>query len=217
MSAPVITVGPETPVVEVARRLLEHRVSGVPVVEGGRLVGIVSEGDLIRRTETGTERRRSWWLTLITSPATLAEEYARSHGHRAADVMTTAVVTVTPETPLGTVAGLLEERRIKRVPVVQAGRLVGIVTRADLVRVLAAAPLAASVHASDDVIRAELRRRLEASEWATPGFVNPIVLDGVVRLWGFVQSEAERRALIAAAGGVPGVRAVEDHLRRGDG
>jgi CBS domain-containing protein len=219
MSSPVITAHPETPVVDLARLLVDHCVSAVPVVDGGRLVGIVSEGDLIRRAETGTERRRSWWLTLVTSPATLAEDYARSHGHSAADVMTPEVVTVTPETSLGEIAAVLEERRIKRVPVVHDGRVVGIVSRADLVRVLAAAPVAETltVQTTDHAIRAELLRRLEASEWATPGFVNPIVLHGVVRLWGFAQSEADRRALIAAAGSVPGVRAVEDHLRRGDG
>jgi CBS domain-containing protein len=219
MTARPITVPPDASVIDIARILLDHGVSAVPVLEGGRVVGIVSEGDLMRRTETGTDHRRSWWLKLFTGSAALARDYARSHGERAADVMTTSVVTVTPETPLHEIAGLLEERRIKRVPVVRKGTLVGIVSRADLLRAFAMTPVpkAPTLAASDHEIRDALLRQLEAAEWATPAHINPIVVDGVVQLWGLIGSEEERRAVRVMAERIGGVRAVEDHLRRGPG
>jgi CBS domain-containing protein len=217
MTPQPITVSVDTSVVDIARMLLDRAISAVPVLDGGRIVGIVSEGDLMRRAETGTERRRPWWLGLLTSPQTLASEYTRTHGRRAADVMTTKVVTVTEATPLGKIAKLLEERRIKRVPVVRSGKLVGIVSRADLLRALAAgsADSGPTLTMSDQDIRARFLGDLEAASWATPAYVNPIVVGGVVRLWGLVESEEERRALRAMAARIPGVRGVEDHLRRG--
>lgn len=212
-----ITVHPDTSVVEVARILLERGISAVPVVDGERIVGIVSEGDLLRRAETGTERRRSWWLELVTSPETLAGDYARTHGGRAADVMTTKVVTVTEATPLAEIASLLEERRIKRVPIVRRGKLLGIVSRADLLRALAAVPADAgpTMTVTDQSIRVSFLRDLDTAAWATPAYVNPIVVDGIVQLWGVIGSEQERRALRAMAARIKGVREVEDHLRRG--
>jgi CBS domain-containing protein len=212
-----ITVQPDTSVVEVARILLERGISAVPVVDGERIVGIVSEGDLMRRAESGTEHRRSWWLALVTSPETLAGEYARTHGRRAADVMTTKVVTVTDATSLAAIASLLEERCIKRVPVVRRGKLVGIVSRADLLRALAAGPAdtGPTLTATDQSIRVRFLRDLDAAAWATPAYVNPLVVDGVVQLWGVIGSEQERRALRAMAARIDGVRGVEDHLRRG--
>jgi CBS domain-containing protein len=219
MTARPITVPPDTSVVEVARLLLDHAISAVPVVADGRVVGIVSEGDLMRRSETATDRRRAWWLTFFTGPTTLAEEYARTHGQRAADVMTSPVVTVNERTPLREIAELLETRRIKRVPVVRDGALVGIVSRADLLRALASTPSAKepALATTDDGIREALLRDLETMAWATPANINPIVTRGVVHLWGRIGSDAERRALHVAAERVPGVRAVEDHLRRGYG
>jgi CBS domain-containing protein len=211
-----VTVSPDTSVTDIARVLLGRAISAVPVLDGERLVGIVSEGDLMRRAETGTERRRPWWLGLLTSPETLAAEYTRAHGRRAADVMTTKVITVTETTPLAKIAKLLEDRRIKRVPVVRNGKVVGIVSRADLLRVLAAAPDQGPPRTvSDQEIRARFLRDLEAAAWATPTYVNPIVVGGVVQLWGLVGSEQERRALRAMAARIGGVRGVEDHLRRG--
>ena len=220
MTTRPVTVSPETTVVDIARLLSERGISAVPVIDArARLVGIVSEGDLMRRAETGTERRRPWWLALLTSPTTLANEYAHTHGARAADVMTSDVVTVTEATPATRIATLLETRRIKRVPVVRRGRLVGIVSRADLIRALAAIAASGELASgpSDQMIRAQLLREVESAAWAIPGFINPIVAHGIVHLWGVIGSEAERHALHVAAMNIQGVRAIRDHLRRGDG
>lgn len=217
MTTRVITVGPETRVPEIARLLLTHRISAVPVVGGdGRLVGIVSEGDLMRRPETGAERPRSWWLTLMGGPEEAAREYVRTHGSHAADVMTRDVVTVDEDTPVGEIAALLEARGIKRVPVVRDGRVIGIVSRADLLRGLASRKPepAPAVAAGDRAVRERILENLRAAGVATPAHVNVVVTDGVVHLWGLVDSEEERRACRVAAEGVPGVRAVEDHLGR---
>lgn len=213
MTTRVTTVTPDTPVPEIAQTLLQQRISAVPVVApDGRLVGIVSEGDLMRRVETGTERSRSWWLKLVVGSAELAREYVKAHGMLAGDVMTPEVVSVSPDTPLDEIAALLERRRIKRVPVVEGGRLVGIVSRADLLRGLAARKAAAAPTPDDRTIRARLLEKLGAAAWATTGSINVIVTDGVVHLWGWVSSQDERRAMLVAAREVPGVRGVEDHL-----
>lgn len=217
MTTNVITVTPETPVREIARLLSTRHISAVPVVgPDGRILGIVSEGDLMRRPETGTERRRSWWLTLLTGPEELAQEYVKTHGRRASEVMTRDVVTVAEDTPVSAIARLLEERRIKRVPVVGAGRLVGIVSRADLLRGLATWPTApaAPSHPDDRAIRERPMHALQAEAWASPGAINVVVTAGVVHLWGLVSSEEEREAVRVMVGNVPGVRAVEDHLAR---
>lgn len=217
MTTAVVTVSPETLVREIARLLLGHRISAVPVVDtDNRILGIVSEGDLMRRAEMGTEWHRSWWLSLTADVDELAREYVKSHGRRADDVMTREVVTVAEDTPAGEIASLLESRRIKRVPVVRDGRLVGIVSRADLLRGLAAHPPEPEGHSSTDdrAIREQLLRELRASRWASPASVNVVVKDGAVHLWGLVRTEEERQALRVAASNVPGVRAVEDHLVR---
>lgn len=215
MTKRVVTVGPETPVPKIAQLLLERRISAVPVVDaGGRILGIVSEGDLIRRPEVGAPPRRSWWLALLGGAEEGAVEYVKTHGGRAKDVMTPTVVTVAEDAPLGEIARLLEERRIKRVPVVSRGKLVGIVSRADLLRALASArarPRRAGKR-SDQAIRDKLLRTLERQGWAPLGQVNVTVADGVVHLWGLIDSEEQRRALCVAAEGIAGVRAVQDHL-----
>jgi CBS domain-containing protein len=217
MTTAVVSVGPGTEVREVARLLLEHHISAVPVVNSdNRILGIVSEGDLMRRAEVGTERHRSWWLSLVAGADRLAREYVKSHGRRAADVMTRDVVTVAEDTPAREIAGILEKRRIKRVPVVRDGRLVGIVSRADLLRGLAVQPLSpeAPSMVDDRLIRERLLRELRGTAWASPVSNNVVVKDVVVHLWGLVSTEDERRALRVAASNVPGVRAVEDHLLR---
>jgi CBS domain-containing protein len=215
MTAPVVTVYADTPVRRIAEVLLAHRISAVPVVDArGAIVGIVSEGDLMRRAETGTERHRSWWLRLVSGPDDLARDYVKAHGRGAADVMTRDVITVAEDSPVSAIACLLEERRIKRVPVVRDGRLVGIVSRADLLRGLATqpAPPEPSVSMDDRAIRDRLMRTLGEVGWTRPEFVKVIVTDGVVHLWGLVSSKEQRRALVVAAGNVPGARGVEDHM-----
>ena len=215
MTRNVVAVGPETPVSEVAKAMLENRISAVPVLEGGALVGIVSEGDLLRRAELGTERRRSRWMELGFSNPSLAADYVKQHGRKARDVMTREVVAVGPETPIAEIANILETRHIKRVPVLSNGELVGIVSRANLVQALASGEgeprLAAP--ARDGEIQEALSRELLQQRWAvSPSRANVVVRDGVVHLWGFIDSEEARRAVTVAAENTPGVRRVEDHM-----
>ncbi len=215
MTTHVITVGPDATIQEVAQLLLKHRFSAVPVVDRqGELVGIVSEGDLLRRAEVGTDRRRAWWLRLLTGAETLAADYVKSHSRKASDVMTKRVITATSDTPLSKIATLLERNSIKRVPVVDEGKLVGIVTRANLVQAFAtmhkeAAP---EVAPNDSAIREKLLAQLRTEPWAQSWQLNVTVKDGVVDLWGVVSSDAERKAVRVAAENTPAVRAVNDHL-----
>ena len=214
MTPSVITAGPDTPLAELVSLMLSHRISALPVVQDGQLVGIVSEGDLIRRVETATERKRSRWLELAASNSTLAADYAKSHGRRASEVMTTEVISVTPDTPIAEIASLLERHHIKRVPVLANGKLVGIVSRANLLQALASrmTPPAAD-RADDRKIRAALFAELATQTWAaTPNDSNIVIENGVVHLWGTIQSEDERKAMIVAAENVPGVNEVEDHM-----
>jgi CBS domain-containing protein len=215
MVTTVVTVGPECSIENVADTLLENRVSAVPVVSnGGDLVGIVSEGDLIRRTEIDTERRRSRWLALLIGTQPLAAEFVKSHAGRVADVMTRDVIVATPDTPLRHIAALLEKNGIKRVPIVSNGKLVGIVSRANLVQALASArkEIKAAAATSDRMIREELLSRLRKEPWARTSRLNVIVHDGTVELWGTVRSRAEKQAIRSAAEVTSGVRAVNDNL-----
>jgi|SRR5262249_55110194 len=209
----VITVRPETSVQEVARVLLTNRISGAPVVdESGKLVGIVSEGDLMHRAEAGTERRRPWWLAILTGRDVLAAEYVREHSRKVADVMTHQVITAAPITPLNEIANLLEKNGIKRVPIVREGRLIGIVSRANLLQALASLPKGQVPASSDSAIRDDVLARLRAESWTRPSLVNVIVRDGTVELWGIVDSATEKKAVCVAAEVTPGVRAVNDNL-----
>lgn len=215
MTTEVITANPDTPVSRIAAVLLENRISAVPVVDyDRRVVGIVSEGDLLHRPETGTERARSWWLEFISDSDTLARDYTKSHGRRAVDVMTRHVVSVTEDTEAGDIASLLDSRRIKRVPVVREGKLVGIVSRADLLRAVARAqPPAAGAGAVDDrALHDAILNRIRQEPWANAVMVNVVVSGGEVELWGFVTSDEQRDALRVLAEGVPGVRVVRDNL-----
>jgi predicted transcriptional regulator len=222
----VITVEPETSVQSLARLLCERGISGVPVVgPDEQLVGIVSEGDLLHRAETGTERRiehrRARWLDTVASDTDLAREYVKSHGRKVKDVMTTNVISVADTMELADVATLLETKRIKRVPVLRDGKLVGIVSRANLVRALAATNSDAAADAADDdrTIRAQLLAELMGQEWfkAQCWFkiwaADVIVRDRVVHFWlAANQTEEERQALRVAAENVAGVRRVEEHI-----
>jgi CBS-domain-containing membrane protein len=215
MTPDVVTVEPGARVDEIARLMLEHHISAVPVVDtAGRLLGIVSEGDLVRRAETATAGRRAWWLEMLADSAALARDYVKTHGRRATDVMTRDVLTVGVDTPLEDVARLLERRRIKRVPVVRDGRVVGIVSRADLLRALVIRPPESGpAGAADDrTIREHVMAALRTQPWWVGTYRNVVVVDGVVHLWGLARSPAERDAMRVAAETVPGVRGVEDHL-----
>jgi CBS domain-containing protein len=231
MTANVITVGPDTSVQDLARLLSERGISGVPVVNSEeRLVGIVSEGDLLQRAEAGTDPRpaprRSWWLNTIAKKDDLAGDYVKSYGRKVKDIMTTDVVSVTDTTQLADVAVLLETKRIKRVPVVHDGKIIGIVSRANLVRALAAMNNEPATDANDDdrTIRDKLLAELKRQEWFTVQDwckiwgADVIVKDGVVHFWLCDdQPQEERRALRVAAENIVGVRRVEEHTIPGPG
>jgi CBS domain-containing protein len=207
----VVSVGPDKPVQEIAELLYTRRISGVPVVApDGGLIGIVSEGDLIGHAAIVGDRRRSWWLNLFSDEGASAREYVKTHGRTARDVMTTAVVTVEETATLAEVAETFRQHRIKRVPVVRAGKLIGIATRGDLLRGFATLGAEPPTGADDRTIRERLMRELEGQPWAH--LLDIIVEDGVVHMHGTVETEDEQRALRVAAENVPGVRRVELHL-----
>lgn len=213
MVSPVVTVKPSATVKDVARLFLERRISAVPVVTGqGKLVGIVSEGDLVHRAEIGTEQRRSWWLLLLAEDQELAADYIKAHGRKIEDVMVRNVITATPDTPLDEVARLLEQHGIKRVPIVRDGQLVGIVSRANLVQAVASSGSKLEIPVSDGSIRDKLLLHLNAQRWAHTELLNATVNDGIVDLWGVTGSETERKAIRVAAETMTGVRAVKDHM-----
>ncbi|PAY10775.1 histidine kinase [Bradyrhizobium sp. UFLA03-84] len=214
MVSPVITVDSNATVRRVASLLLEHRISAVPVVgKDGELVGIVTEGDLMHRSESGTERPYSWWLRLLVGDAQMASDYVKSHAVKIADIMTRKVVTATPETPLYEIAMLLEKHDIKRIPIVNAtGHLVGIVSRANLLQAVASARPKLEISPADSVIRKKLLGELREQPWAHTFNLTATVQNGVVDLWGYAPSAAERTAIRVAAESIPGVVAVNDHL-----
>jgi len=216
MTSPVITAEPDTPVVEIAVLLRNRRISGVPVTARGKVVGIVSEGDLLRRHEIGTDRVDArWWQRLLDGDQAPAA-YVRSHARRAVDIMSRPVISVAADTPLAEVVALFEARRIRRVPVLRDEKLIGIVSRADLVQVLAARArrAAARREASDDTIRQRLLSELAGQPWWQRNASNVVVTNGIVHYWGLLDSEEERSAARVAAENVPGVRRVEDHRFR---
>lgn len=215
MTRNVVTVSPESSVREVARLLLAHRISAVPVVDGsGELVGVVSEGDLMRRGEGAGRSRRSWWLEMMSSNEALADAYVRSHADKVGDVMTRKVVTAELGTSLAEIAARLEKNGIKRVPIVMDGKVVGIVSRANLLQAWASvAGDVGQVHGRGDLtIRDDLLGRLQEQNWTGTWPLNVIVHDGVVELWGVVESEAEKTGVRVVAEQTEGVRGVNDHL-----
>ena len=212
MTSPVVTVSPDASVTEVAKLLLERHISAAPVVdESGALLGVVSEGDLMRRPEAGTERRPSWWLTLISDAQDEAREYLKTHGLRARDVMTRHVLTVDEDTALGDIASLLEKHRIKRVPVVRDGKVVGIVSRANLLQALVAQMKPATPPADDRALRQAVLDAIRETGARTL-YVNVVVSEGVVHLWGMAQSEEEKHAMCVAAATVTGTKQVCEGL-----
>lgn len=212
MTTDVISVTPETPVRDVARLMYTRRISGVPVIDREkRVIGVISEGDLIRHVEVVGEQCRSWWLAALTRASALADDYVKTHGHLAGEVMNAPVIVVAPTASLAECANLLRRHRIKRVLVVENGKLVGIVTRGDLLQALATADVAQRANFDDRAIREQLLAKLEMQRWAHLLSKDIVVKDGVVRLTGVAETEEERRALRVASKTVPGVRSVEDH------
>ncbi len=214
MVAPVITASPQATIKSVAETFLRYHISAVPVVDSaGKVIGIISEGDLLHRIETGTEKQHPWWLRAFIGSEALADEYAKAHARKVADVMTQEVVTASPEMLLHEVATLLEKRSIKRVPIVENGQLVGIVTRANLVQAVASVGKGLKIPLSDATIRKNLLSRLKAENWAHTRMLNITVNGGVVYLWGLVRSDSERKAIRVAAETSPGVQGVNDNTK----
>lgn len=214
MVSPVITATPNGSIKSVAETFLRYHISAVPVIDANsRVVGIISEGDLLHRVEGGTERRHPWWLRAFLGSDVLASEYAKAHARKVSDVMTTDVVTASPETPLQEIASLLEKRSIKRVPIVENGHLVGIVSRANLIQAVASAAKGLDIPLSDATIRDKLLSHLKSQSWANVSLLNVTVTGGVVDLWGVVRSDNERNAIRIAAEATPGVQAVNDNMR----
>lgn len=213
MARDIITVSPRADIEHVAQLMVKQRVSGIPVVDGkAELVGIVTEGDLLRRVETGTEGHCSTWRALFSSNRRLATGYLKSHSRKVCDVMTAPVATVTEDTELEDVADLLESRHIKRLPVMRGGQIVGMVTRLNLVRALLSARELADRLAEDRIIRDHLIAELRKQPWIDLNEADIIVGDGVVQLWGCISSPEEGAAIRVAAENVRGVRRVESHL-----
>jgi CBS domain-containing protein len=216
MTHDVVSVTPNDDIRHALRLMLQHKISGLPVVtDNGELVGMLTEGDFLRRAETGTERKRSSWLEFIVGPGRLADEYVATHGRKVREVMTLDPITIGEETSLDEVVHLMEKHRIKRLPVVRGGRMVGIVTRANLVRAVASLshePRPAASEITDTAIRKKLLDYLKKKPWAPVGSLNIVVHNGVVELWGSIMEPRERQALIVAAENIPGVKRVRDHL-----
>jgi CBS domain-containing protein len=216
MGTNVVTVGPEASVRQVAGILLKNRISALPVVdEHGELIGIISEGDLMRRAELETDYRRSWWLEIFARKRkeNLAIEYVKSHARKVKDVMTRTVITAKPATSLRDIAALLEKNRIKRVPIVANRRVVGIVSRANLVQALASLREDSEQSTiSDAAIRKKVMLQLHSEQWSRHSLFNATVEGGIVKLWGVADSEAEKEAARVAAEQVAGVQAVENNV-----
>jgi CBS domain-containing protein len=218
MTQPVISVTPETKIAEAARLMLQHRISGLPVVDGeGALVGIVTEGDLVRRSEIGTERHRVRWVELLIGPGRLARDYVDAHARTVGEVMTDSVAVVSPDAMLPEVVRLMEKRHVKRVPVVENGAIVGIVSRANLVRALVhtltrTAVDAAAATCSDADIRERILAEINKEPWGPRFSIDVTVEQGVVELHGSITDERERAALRVVAKNTPGVKHVRDQL-----
>jgi CBS domain-containing protein len=215
MTVDPVSISPDESIVEAIRLMLQRKFSGLPVVDStGALVGIVTEGDLLRRSETGTQRKRPRWIEFLIGSGRLANEYVHASGRKVRDVMTYDVQTVTEETPLDDIVQQMERHQIKRLPVVRGGKLVGIVTRANLLRALASVvgetkPVAA---ADDASIRTRIYAELQKQPWAPVNMLDVVVRDGIVHLWGVLLDERQREAIHVVAENTPGVKGIEDHL-----
>jgi CBS domain-containing protein len=213
MTRNAITVLPETPILEAAHKMLENRVSGLPVLDAsGTLVGIVSESDFLRRSEIGTQQKRARWLQCFLSPAHSANDFIHERGRKVEDVMTREPVAVDEDTSLDELVHLMEKNGIKRLPVLRDDKLVGIITRANLLQAVASMAKEIPDPTADDAhIRDRIIRTLEATDWRPTG-LQVAVRNGVVHLHGLIINDSARRASIVAAENTAGVKEVHDHL-----
>ena len=213
MTRSVITVTPETTIVDAAKTMLRRHISGLPVVDtAGKLVGIVSEGDFIHRGEIGTKREHGRFLTFILGPVRAAADYVHEHGRKVAEIMTPEPLTINEDTPLEEIVQLMERRKVKRLPVTRGDKVIGIVSRANLLQ--AVASLAREVPdptADDDHIRQRVFDALERTDWCPHG-LSVIVRKGIVHLSGIITDERSRQAAMVCAENITGVKKVHDHL-----
>jgi CBS domain-containing protein len=214
MSARVVSISPDAGVLEAVRLMLQNHISGLPVVDAsGTLVGMVTEGDFLRRAETGTERKRPRWLEFLVGPNRLAEEYVESHARKVGEMMTRDPITITEDTPLDEIVQVMERRRIKRVPVMRGAQVVGIVSRSNLMHAVATLGRTAPPPAKTDAaIRQQLLAEFEKQFWAPAALIDVSVKDGVVELWGTILEGAQGEAIKVCAENIPGVKKVVSHL-----
>ncbi len=216
MTRKVLSVAPEETVEHAVQLMLRHGISGLFVVDDkGTLAGVVTEGDLLRRDELGTERHRPWWLRVLVSPGKQALDFTRAHGRRVSDIMTPEVISVGSDTTLEDVVELMEKQRIKRVAVTENGHMVGVVARSDLLRALLSHERDKKpppTQEDDRTIRSEILAALEAASWAPMTTLNVVVASGIVDIWGTITNPDERRAICVMAENAPGVKTVHDHL-----
>lgn len=214
MTRNCITIGPEATVEEAVNLMLSRHISGLFVVnKGGALAGVLTEGDLLRRDELGTERHRPWWLRMLASPARQAQDFTHANGRHVRDVMTEDVLSIAQDAPLEDVVATMEKHRIKRLPVTADGRVVGVVSRADLLRALIGRVHPVEPQDTDDrSIRTAILNALEAQSWAPLTTLNVTVAEGVVDLWGTITNDQERHGIRVIAENTQGVKAVRDHL-----
>ena len=217
MTKMVITIGPDTPVRAIATLLTEKRISGVPVLgNDGAVLGMVSHGDLLHRWEIGTEPKQKWWLKAFADPDALARAYTKTHGLEAKDVMNRHVVSVSENAEMADVAAILDRNGINRVPVMRDGKLVGLITRSDLVKALSRVPEQAGRASADSgSLHHAITSKMKTQQWLNSSHLNVIVKDGVVQVWGLIGSGDQRRALRVLIEEINGVKSVEDHLMVG--
>ena len=214
MSARVVSISPDAGVLEAVGLMLQNHISGLPVIDtSGALVGMVTEGDFLRRAETGTERKRPRWLEFLVGPNRLAEEYVESHARKVGEMMTREPITITEDTPLDEIVQVMERRRIKRVPVMRGTQVVGIVSRSNLMHAVATLGRTAPPPAKTDAaIRQQLLDEFQKQFWAPAALIDVSVRDGVVELWGTILEGAQGEAIRVCAENVPGVKKVVSHL-----
>jgi len=213
MTRKVITVGPDCSIADAANLMLRNHISGLPVLDKvGDLIGIVSEGDFLRRSEIGTQRKRPSWLQFLTSTGRLADEFVDERGRKIGDVMTRDPVTVSDDTPLDEMVSLMERKGVKRLPVMRNGKMVGIVTRANLLQAVASmAKEIPDPTSDDDHIRSRLLKVYDATDWRPIG-LQVAVRNGIVHLYGLIGDDRARRAAVVAAENIAGVKEVHDHI-----
>jgi CBS domain-containing protein len=216
MTKQVTTIKRSTSVADIAALLIRHRISAVPILtDDGQVMGIVSESDLIHRGESGTERKRKWWLELFAGADGRARDYVKSHGLRAENIMSRVVISVSEQADLADVADVLDTYRIRRVPVLRNGKLVGIISRSDLVRALAQVNVVArDVTRDDAALHKAIYDQIQSQRWLDAVYISFVVKEGVVDLWGFVGSDEQQHALQVLVEGVPGVQKVGNNVRR---